>query len=423
MRAKPVSRLKRWLRGPAPAMPGEARARTTVKATSAASAQAPVQGAAMPAVATERRLVAEPWYVDRISISDSVDGLRAAHSGIRPRGGPSGSRLAAEGWSMPVPGATEPAEGWFSVNGRRFDSIRYPLPRPDVGDVFWMREGAAMCGFEATIDDLPQPYPGGVLEIRRNVADTPAVERGRDSWFKPDPALHAELPDEARRFRVIGNRDADGFLISGATDYHRIDRAMLAVAGRHLADFDRVLDWGIGCGRVARHLPAARARALTGCDIDADNVAWCASHLPGRHVHCAIEPPLPFPDASFDAIYGISVFTHLLEPMQFRWLAELARVAASGAIVAVTIHGRTAIDFSRLPPAGHRRVVDEVRRHGIVFNGANSQLDGHADHGGEYVNVLHDADYVRRVWSRWFDVLHVLPGYIIHHDLVMLRRR
>src|SRR5512135_327206 len=327
MRANPVSRLRRWLRGSAPATSGETPAQTSAKAS---AVQARVPHSPIPAVATERRLVAEPWYVDRISIS--------------------GSCLAAEGWSMPVPGATEPAEGWFSINGRRFDSIRYPLPRPDVGDVFWMREGAAMCGFEGTIDDLPQPYPGGVLEIRRNVADTPAVERGRDSWFKPDPALHADLPDEARRFRVIGNRDAEGFLISGATDYHRIDRAMLAVAGRHLADFDRVLDWGVGCGRVARHFPVARATALTGCDIDADNVAWCASHLAGRHVHCAIEPPLPFPDASFDAIYGISVFTHLLEPMQFRWLAELARVAASGAIVAVTIHGRTAIDFSRRPP-------------------------------------------------------------------------
>ena len=391
MCANPVGRFTRWLRGRTPGMQREATPRT------------PTPDSPIPATGTERRLVAEPWYVDRISVS--------------------GSRLTAEGWSMPVPGAAEPAEGWFSINGRRFDSIRYPLPRPDVGDVFWMREGAAMCGFEATIGNLAQPYPGGVLEIRRDVPDTPAVERGRDSCFKPDPALHADLPDEARRFRVIGNREADGFLTSGATDYHRIDRAVLGAAGRRLADFDRVLDWGVGCGRIARHFPAARAQALTGCDIDADNVAWCAAHLPGHFVHCAIAPPLPFPDASYDAIYGISVFTHLLEPMQLRWLEELARVAASGAIVAVTIHGRTAIDFSRLPPAEHRRLVEEVRRHGVVFNGDNSQLDGHADHGGEYVNVLHDADYVRRVWSRWFDILHILPGYILHHDLVMMRRR
>ncbi len=49
-------------------------------------------------------------------------------------------------------------------------------------------------------------------------------------------------------------------------------------------------------------------------------------------------------------------------------------------------------------------------------------LDGHVEHAGEYVNVYHSADYVRATWGRYFDVAHVLPGYILHHDLVMLRK-
>ena len=134
-------------------------------------------------------------------------------------------------------------------------------------------------------------------------------------------------------------------------------------------------------------------------------------------------PPLPFDDASFDVVYGVSVFTHLREPMQLRWLAELARIAAPGAILLVTVHGRTAIDFSRQPPSEYRRLIEEVARNGMAFTGENTQLDGHADHGGEYVNVLHGADYVRQTWSRFFDVLHILPGYILHHDLVILRKR
>jgi hypothetical protein len=39
------------------------------------------------------------------------------------------------------------------------------------------------------------------------------------------------------------------------------------------------------------------------------------------------------------------------------------------------------------------------------------------------VNVWHGEDYVRRVWGDYFDVLHVIPGYILHHDLVVLRKR
>jgi SAM-dependent methyltransferase len=253
------------------------------------------------------------------------------------------------------------------------------------------------------------------------VNDTPPVERGRDSWFAPDPALHGDLPDEDRRFRVIGDRDARGFLVSGATDYHRMDRALVEVTGKRLHEFAQVLDWGVGCGRVARHFPAAHAAALTGCDIDGDNAGWCSAHLPGTFVASRLTPPLPFARGRFDLVYGISVFTHLREPMQLAWLEELARVTRPGAILLLTTHGQTAIDFSRLAPADYRRTHDRVAREGIVVSGTNSQLDGHAEHAGEYVNVWHSADYVRRTWGRYFDVLHILPGYILHHDLVVLR--
>ena len=348
------------------------------------------------------RLVAEPWYVDRISVE--------------------GARLRAEGWSMQTD-ATEPEDGWFRVNGRRFDRVRYPFARADVGEVFWQRRNAALSGFHCEIDALPDVYPDGILEVRRVVRDTPPVELGRDSWFSPDPARHPNLPDPDRRFRVIGDRDANGFLISGLTDYQRMDRALVAIAGTHLHDFQHVLDWGAGCGRVARHFPAARAQVLTGCDIDHDNVGWCAANLRGTFVASRLQPPLPFPDRAFDLVYGISVFTHLREPMQLRWLEELMRVTRPGAMLLMTIHGETAIDFSRLAPADYRRVRDDVRRSGLVVSGTNTQLDGHAEHAGEYVNVYHSADYVRGTWRRYFDVLHILPGYILHHDLVVLRRR
>jgi hypothetical protein len=323
---------------------------------------------------------------------------------------------------MPVDIRRTPVDGWFTVNDRPFDTLRYPIRRPDVGDVFWMREGSGDSGFEGTIENVPDPYPDGILEIRRMRTDTPAIERGRDSWFKPDPTRHTDLPDANRRFRVIADRNPDRFLVSGATDYHRIDRAVVALFARHLHDFNRVLDWGVGCGRLARHFPSKHAGALTGCDIDPDNVDWCASHLSGTFVPCRMAPPLPFEDGRFDLIYGVSVFTHLREAMQFRWLEELSRVMARGGILLTTIHGQTAIDFSRSPPPEYLRSQEELRQKGIVFMGDNTQLDGHADHGGEYVNVLHALDYVHREWGRYFRVEEVLRGYILHHDLVILRK-
>jgi SAM-dependent methyltransferase len=369
-------------------------------------ASRPADSDALPSPDTAReactvaRLRAEPWYVDSVTID--------------------GTRVRAAGWSMPVADRA-PHEGWFTINGRPFDRIAYPLPRADVAAVFWQREGAALCGFECEIDDAGEPYPSGVMEIRRVIPSTPRIELGRDSWFIPDPARHANLPDAERRFRVIGDRDARGFLVSGATDYQRIDRVLYEVAGRHLHQFAGVLDWGVGCGRIARHFPAAHARALTGCDIDRDNVDWCAANLPGSYAASRLVPPLPFESASFDVVSGVSVFTHMREPMQLAWLAELARVLRPGGFLLTTTHGETAIDFARLSPLEYRQTRERVAREGLVVTGNNTQLDGHADHEGEYVNVYHSADYVERTWRRHFDVLHVVPGIILHHDLIVMR--
>jgi hypothetical protein len=108
--------------------------------------------------------------------------------------------------------------------------------------------------------------------------------------------------------------------------------------------------------------------------------------------------------------------------MQLAWLAELARVTRRGGLLLTTTHGETAIDFSRLSPLDYRHTRERVAREGIVVSGANTQLDGHAEHEGEYVNVYHSADYVRRTWSRHFDVLHIVRGLILHHDLIVMRK-
>ena len=347
-------------------------------------------------------VVSEPWTVDRVELTDR--------------------QLVVQGWSIPADTGPAFERREFRVNGRPFDRIEYPLPRPDVGTVFWQRPNAALSGFACSAELVDTAYPAGVLEIERVRPSATVLDRGRDSWFVPDPARHADLPDEDRRFRVIANRDRDGFLSTGATDYYRLDRAIGGLTGRRLHEFARILDWGCGCGRVARHFPASHAAAFTGCDIDHNNVTWCSEHLAGTFVASAIVPPLPFRNGEFNLVYGISVFTHLREPLQLKWLEELARVTAKGAYLLLTTHGATALEFAAMSPADFALTRSEIARRGILVGSSNSQIDGHADHRGEYVNVFHSHDYIRRVWSRYFDVVAIHPGYIFTHDLVVLRK-
>ena len=87
------------------------------------------------------------------------------------------------------------------------------------------------------------------------------------------------------------------------------------------------LDFGCGCGRTLRWLTREwRDVSWHGTDVDAEAVGWCRSHLPGRFEVNGPMPPLPFPNASFDLVLGVSVFTHLDEPVQRGWAAELRRV-------------------------------------------------------------------------------------------------
>ena len=105
----------------------------------------------------------------------------------------------------------------------------------------------------------------------------------------------------------------------------------------------RVLEWGCGPGRLIRNMTALlgeRAGSLTGADYNPRTIAWCRANLPGiAFAENALLPPLPFADASFDAVYCFSVFTHLSEPVQLAWAAELRRVLAPGGLLVCTTHG------------------------------------------------------------------------------------
>ena len=50
----------------------------------------------------------------------------------------------------------------------------------------------------------------------------------------------------------------------------------------------------------------------------------------GNFEQSAVEPPLRFADGSFDIVYAYSVFSHLSERVQLRWVEEFARILRPG---------------------------------------------------------------------------------------------
>jgi SAM-dependent methyltransferase len=114
---------------------------------------------------------------------------------------------------------------------------------------------------------------------------------------------------------------------------------VLARNGERVAELGAILDFGVGCGRVARHW-AGLDVDVHGCDYNPELVAWCRRNLP--HVTArsnGLDPPLPYEDARFDLVCALSVFTHLTESRQRSWIAELRRVTRPRGLVLFTTHG------------------------------------------------------------------------------------
>ena len=331
---------------------------------------------------------------------------------------PDGARVF--GWL--VQRADDPTEYAPVWNGRPFAAVERQ-PRPDIQGVMpWLapEAGWRVSGFIGHTGPHPELHtPGQWFRIEMaDAAGQPRPEMGPPYSLRTPAPNDPPWPDPVRRQRVHGGTDLAPFQLIGGTGFQRLRDALRVCRSADLTDFPRVLDWGVGSGRVLRYFADLPACRVTGVDVDADNVEWCRAHLPfADYATVPLRPPTPLPPADFDLAFGISVFTHLKEPDQLEWLAELARVVRPGGTVLVTYHGEAAVATSRLAPHLHQK----LKRLGIL-DVANTQYDADLPEQDYYRNTFHTDEYIRRVWGEHFEVTHLLPMWIGAQDLAVLRR-
>jgi SAM-dependent methyltransferase len=205
----------------------------------------------------------------------------------------------------------------------------------------------------------------------------------------------APLPPDDLAYDAYGNLDWDF--------YWGFGRHIVGVLGPQLTALGaegRVLEWGCGPARIVRHLPEALGAGweVYGSDANPRTVAWCAANIQG--VQFAVNepvPPLPYATASFDALYSVSVFTHLPAELHAAWAAELHRVLKPGGTLICTLNG----DASRhlLLPA-ERPAYDAG--HLVVRGGVAG--------GTRCFVAYHPPAYVAGDLLRGFDVVQHVPA-------------
>jgi SAM-dependent methyltransferase len=187
------------------------------------------------------------------------------------------------------------------------------------------------------------------------------AERVRESWLAmrsggPAVSCFDELPLPPARLRLLvdgRSADPDRFLAVGSQMSGAV-AAAAADAGQPLAVMSALLDFGCGCGRVARHWSGLTGPELHGCDYNPDLVEWCEASLPFLSVsRNRIAPPTHHVGGSFDLIYAFSVLSHLSEPLQQAWVAEFSRLLRPGGMLVISVLGH-AVRHRLGPEEGQR---------------------------------------------------------------------
>ncbi len=218
------------------------------------------------------------------------------------------------------------------------------------------------------------------------------------------------LPPVELIVRVAGTADTGWFLEGGQLAAESV-QAALERAGRPIAELGSVLDFGCGCGRVARRWRALRGVAVHGSDANAEAIDWCRVNLPfGEFEMNGLEPPLVYADDSFDAIYALSVLTHLPERLGLAWRDELRRVLRPNGLLIVTTHG-----------AVYREKLTEAER--ARFDRGQLVVRWESAAGTNLCAAYHPESYLRTRVAEGFELVEHVPRGAAgnpHQDLTVL---
>lgn len=114
--------------------------------------------------------------------------------------------------------------------------------------------------------------------------------------------------------------------------------------GRNIEDFKRILDFGCGCGRIARHWQNLEGCKICGTDINPKLIEWSRQNLSfGQFSTNGLESALEYADNNFDFVFAVAVFGHFRGELQKHWMNELCRVLKPGGLLLITIKGKNRI--------------------------------------------------------------------------------
>jgi SAM-dependent methyltransferase len=211
------------------------------------------------------------------------------------------------------------------------------------------------------------------------------------------------VPPPKLRVLVVGHADAENFLETGRRDSEMVRQAA-KLAGQPVEQMKDILDWGCGCGRVARWSKDLTGPQIHACDYNEELVGWVATNLPFIDArNNDLTPPLPYEAHSMDYVYALSIFTHFTDELAVTWMQEMHRILRPGGLLFFTTHGARYRD---------RLTAEENAR----FATGGSVVQFASVEGTNLCAAYHPRSFVESTLTSGFEVLSVEEVHLLTEE-------
>jgi len=248
-----------------------------------------------------------------------------------------------------------------------------------------------------------------------------------NEFYLPSTDILSKANNTSLQGMVRSTRLSDkfSFTLSGYHDYEILNKTCRTFAAETISSSPiKLLDWGVGAGRISQFFEKNQNYDVYGTDIDPVNISNLHNSGLGknRYTHMRPKKQIPFPDSFFDVVYGISVFTHLTEALQFYYLNDIFRILKPGGIGIFSVHGL--IHFFTRVNDGNQ--FSQWFQSGFYQYSENKDLiDGFPETDGAelYVDVFHSVSYLFSRWGKVFKEVKLIESPNSYgHDLVVVKK-